>query len=372
MKAILKAKQGKDPGVLYTLAHQLRGRFSLGDIAGQARIDKDNRQITVETDALGREDLNSILENTDIFHKGEFSVNYESEEKSEAGQCDKGPIRYPPDYGALKGKVKRLEQEKNTYEGKIEGLAQELDKERRDRLKERRSFTLKLQQLEAKCEGLGSIDSLDQEIIMRANTEWESLLKWYSDTLKSGGEMIDTSQDELEKRCLNYVPPRESKEFKKIADSYEQAKTAASAAENNPFITLDEKAKRVIKLGDELLRKGEEVSVVREEIDEKFSGSEMRMFLTVEDEDALLTLPFKYREQYHGLELSFLQRVYEHLEKMDLGYAQEDYNGLLRLRVKGAKTRKRKRLAKAIISDNDDIFSRFGGDKKIYGLVIYE
>jgi hypothetical protein len=372
MKAILKAKQGKEPGALFTLAHQLRGKFKTDDIEAQARIDKEKKQITVETDALEREELNSFLENADIFHKGGFSVEYEVEEKLESSQGSKGKARYPADYGILIGKVKKLEQEKSEYESKMAGLEQELDKEKRDRLKERRASTLKLQQLEAKCEGLGNIESLDQEIIMRANTEWENLSHWYSDTLKSGGEMIDTSPEELETKCLNYVLPRESKEFKKIADAYEQAKLAEETAKNNPYISLDNKAKRVIKRGNELLREGEEISVVREEIDEKFSESEMRMFLTVEDDDALLALPFRYREQYHGLELSFLQRVYEHLKKMDLEYEQENYNGLLRLRVKSAKTRKRKRLAKTIISDNKDTFSRFGGDKKIYGLVIYE
>ena len=83
--------------------------------------------------------------------------------------------------------------------------------------------------------------------------------------------------------------------------------------------------------------------------------------------EAKLYLPFKMKAQYPILELELIGAIRSFLDKNNLSYSGENYNGLLGYKVTGIGVRLTNRL-KATIEAEDDTFKKLGGKREVLKL----
>jgi len=356
----------KSPGAVFQIVHNLRGAFSSRNLTGQAKANKQQGEIYVEA-SIGKEEFEGILNSIDTYQKLQPNLTYAPEDKDAAVE----KIVYPPDYGLLKGQVRQFKEEATREHSKRDDIEELLKEERKVSATEIQRLKSDLARLEAKCQNVANVESFQQEMMMRENSLWEVLLRSYRGTLEQGAGLSGLSLEELEKACLDYVPVRESRNFLDIRRQYEKAKQARAYVESNPFVSLESKAKEILDMGDKILERGEIIELIRSEIVGQLSGKKLRIALTTENGAALLTFPFKIKNQYAWLEQSLLEKIEKHISDIGLSHKKEDYNGLLRIKIEEAKTNKKKRLLRILVSDKQDPFSRFGGKKEIVELEIH-
>lgn len=272
---------------------------------------------------------------------------------------------YPADYGQLRGQAKSLYTEVSRLEGLASGLEQSLAAERT------RASALQAQVGELKAKyGAREVPDLLTEIMLRENSSWESSVRAYHETLEIAKDLTGMPLEVLERECLDYKGLEEREDFHKIAADFREAQKDESLLAKHPRLKLDDYAKSVLEKGKRIIERDKQIKEARDSLVSCFAGRKMRLVATVENRDTLLTLPFKFKEKYTGLEQGLIDAIGASLTSENVTYSQEEFNGLLRYRMPGLKTRARNRLAKAI-QDCNDQFAKLCGVREMIAVGVY-
>ena len=93
----------------------------------------------------------------------------------------------------------------------------------------------------------------------------------------------------------------------------------------------------------------------------------MRIALTSEDGENLLTLPFTHKSTYHSAEQPLIDSINQSLTDSNIEYTQEDFHGVLRYRIPKMGKRQIARLQNAI-SSSQDAFIKLCGEREVIGI----
>ncbi len=245
------------------------------------------------------------------------------------------------------------------------GLEQSLTAERS------RSTVLEAQVGELKAKyGAREVPDLLTEIMLRENSSWEAAVKAYRDNLELSGELLSMPLDVVERECLDYRGLEGREDFQKIAPDFREAERDEALLAKHPRLKLDDYSKSVLEKGRRITERDKQIKEARESLVSCFAGRKMRLVATVENRDTLLTLPFKFKVQYQGLEQGLVDAIGASLKSENVEYKTEEFNGLLRYRMPDLKTRAKNKLSRAIQTCNDQ-FAKLCGQREMIAVGVY-
>ena len=361
MKAVISTKRKDKPGGLVSLKNQIQSTPGIEGIV----IKQRGKQLIIEgMGKLSPRELKSTLSHTKI----DFTIQYEEEQTTKPG---KKPT-YPQNYGALKGQVKEQQGTIKSQKGKISTLEAEIRDERAGTQSKIRALVAKNRDLIARCESVDVQDFLSG-VMSKENLLWKNFTQSYATTLNEVSEMYGISVRELEEACLDYVNLDEKLKSLGLTEDYEKAERARKHIEEQDLkdiVSLNPEAREILKKVGEIKEKDKAIKEAKDELEAHAKDKTIRIAITTEEQETLLTLPFKFRDLYEGMETYLIECIDQSIKDSKLDSTKEDFNTLLRYRIPGMKKRARGKLVKVISSCEDD-FIRLGGQREIIGIETY-
>ncbi|MBU4086608.1 MAG: hypothetical protein KKB21_03465 [Nanoarchaeota archaeon] len=349
-------KQSKS--AVYSIVNPLKAalkRKQAGDVP--MMIDEQNATVSIPLGLSSRE-IETMLEHIGV----KYELKYEDADTPSQAQSVEV---YPQNYGVLRGQAKQLELDNQTLRLVVSGLEQSLTVERG------MSNTLRAQVGELKAKfGARDVPDLLTEIMLRENSSWETAARAYNDTLEIAVDVLSTPSEALERECLDYKGVEAREDYQAIAAEFKEAEAAEQLAKTNPRLRLDDYAKSVLIKGRRIIERANIIKDAHDSLAVCFTGKKMRLVATTEDQEVVITLPYKFKEKYAGLEKGLVHAIDDSLTTAKVEYRTEDFNGLLRYRISGLKTRAKNKLLKDI-KDCADPFARLCGEREIISVGFY-
>ena len=357
MIAKIQVKKVKSPGGAVAIERRIQGALRSRQHEG-VRIRTDKAAGTVYVNVgFPQKELEKLLGSiTGIPHSVEYVDDSPETVTVEV---------FPADYGLLRGREKELAGKVKGLEDDVLGHMQSLS----DVQRENRELQMAVKDLESRCEIKGAKDTL-ADLMARESVQWKAFVENYSGTLAAAAEVYGIPVDVLEREVLNYQEPMERDDFQRIAVDFHRAKDAKEAVKLNPLLRVDDYAQQVLEKGERILARGATVLDVRKDLEKYADGRKMVIMTTKEKRESLVTLPFKKKDVYSSLEVELVTNINQSLTDSGMDFTQEEFNGLLRYRVPGLKSRAMARLTKAIHNTGDG-FTELGGQREMIALGIY-
>lgn len=349
-------------GQVFSLKHKIAKPLTEKGLTVQAN--QSQKEINIEGD-ISKEELIKILSKYNIDYSLDYQEVIETIKKPEEKSVT------PKDYFQLKIKAKEQTKQIDNQKNQISDLEVKLNDMKRSSGNTIRSLNITINDLTAKCKQLPTVQDLVSETMIRENQSWENFVQFYDQTIKEYSELENMKAEELEKQCINYEELNERPGFQQKKEEYDRAKKLKQSVEENPgFVELTPKAKELLNEMDKVEKEEQVVKAAREVLMEKAENRIMRIALRATDKETHITLPFKFKKDYHKLEEQLVKEIEQSLEGSKLEYKKEKFNDLLRYEISGIKTRARNRLIKAI-SESEGIFTQLGGKRELIRIEIY-
>lgn len=364
--AIIRVKGKNRASGTKSLGHQLASLQRTGRLEGvKIRTASTKGTITLVGD-FDREEVESALEHTKI----PYGIEYKKPEPSKSTAIRSA---YSPEYYQLQAQYRKLKKESGEKEQELSVLEAQLQQERDEHSKTVRGLNSQIRTLEIRAQTPADVEDFLLSTMTTEKNLWEQFNQNYVSTMKTAAIIVSeqyTSPTELEKRLLDYVPVKERDEYKAIKDKVKQAREVRELMKTNPLARLDDRGLEALEQAERLEREDKAISDLKKEINSMFGEYRMRIALTVDNQDTLVTLPFQAKSNYEGFEREFLDNLRAYLDREELTSETEEYGDLLRLRVKDTKTRKKNNLAKYLKS-HEDRFTGLGGTRDVIEIAVH-